>query len=59
MSTAGSFMSLIYVVYIFPSQFWHVDFTFIIIDVGELIFSAQTYEVTVYENEQLIFPMYV
>ena len=27
-----------------------MDFTFIVIDVGELIFSCQTVEVTVYEN---------
>jgi len=32
----------------------HRDFTFIIIDVGELIFSGQTFEVTVYENARLM-----
>ena len=41
--------------YVFPLHVRLGDFTFII-DVGELIFSGQT-EVTVYENEQLIFPM--
>jgi hypothetical protein len=35
------------------------DFTFIIIDVGELIFSGETVEVTVCENGQLIFPLYL
>jgi len=34
-----------------------VDFTFIIIVAGELIFSGQTIEVIVYENSQLIFPL--
>jgi len=33
------------------------DFTSIIIDVGELIFSGETVEVTVCENSQLIFPL--
>ena len=33
------------------------DFTFIIIDVEELIFSGETVEVTVCENAQLIFPL--
>jgi len=33
------------------------DFTSIIIDVGELIFSGETDEVTVCENAQLIFPL--
>jgi hypothetical protein len=33
------------------------DFTYIIIDVGELIFSGETVEVTVCENEQLIFTL--
>jgi hypothetical protein len=33
------------------------DFTFIIIDIGELIFSGETVEVTVCENAQLIFPL--
>jgi len=33
------------------------DCTFIIIDVGELIFSGETVEVTVCENAQLIFPL--
>jgi len=32
------------------------DFTFITIDVGELIFSGDTVAVTVTENTQLIFP---
>jgi len=33
------------------------DFTFIIIDGGDLIVSGQTIKVTVYENAQLIFPL--
>jgi len=33
------------------------DFTSIIIDDGELIFSGETVEVTVCENAQLIFPL--
>jgi hypothetical protein len=33
------------------------DFTFIILDVEELIFSGETVEVTVCENAQLIFPL--
>jgi len=35
------------------------DFTSIIIDVVELIFSGETVEVTVCENAQLIFPFSV
>ena len=35
------------------------DFTSIIIDVVELIFSGETVEVTVCENAQLIFPLSV
>jgi hypothetical protein len=35
------------------------DFSFIIIDVGELIFSGEAIEVTVCENSQLIFPLSV
>ena len=38
----------------FPPYFRHVDFTFIITAVGELIFPGQTIEVTVYANAQLI-----
>jgi hypothetical protein len=34
-----------------------MDFTFVIVDVEELIFTGQTVEVTVYENAQLIFPL--
>jgi hypothetical protein len=34
-----------------------MDFTSIIIDVGELIFSGQTDEVKVYANAHLIFPL--
>jgi hypothetical protein len=33
------------------------DFTSITIDIGELIFSGETVEVTVCENTQLIFPL--
>jgi hypothetical protein len=33
------------------------DFTFIIIDVGELIVCGETFAVTVCENAQLIFPL--
>jgi len=35
-----------------------MDFTFIIIDVGELIISGHTIKVTVYTNVQLIFPLF-
>jgi hypothetical protein len=35
------------------------DFTFIILDVGEPIFSGETVEATVCENAQLIFPVYL
>jgi len=35
-----------------------MDFTFIIIDVGELIVSGHTIKVTVYTNVQLIFPLF-
>jgi len=41
----------------FPPYFRHEDVTFFITDVGELIFSGQTIEVTVYANAQLIFPL--
>jgi hypothetical protein len=41
----------------FPPYFRHAVVTFNITDVGELIFSGQTVEVTVYENTQLIFPL--
>ena len=43
----------------FPPYFRYVGFNFINVDVGELIFSGQTIEVTVYENAQLIFPLYL
>jgi len=37
--------------------FRHADFTVIITDVGELIFSGHTVKVTVYTNAQLISPL--
>jgi len=40
----------------FPTYLRCADFTFIVTDVGVLIFSGQTFEVTVYEDLQLIFP---
>jgi len=39
--------------FLYTSEF--ADFTSIIIDVAELIFSGETVEVTVCENAQLIF----
>jgi len=36
--------------------FLHADFTSIITDVGVLIFSGETVEVTVCKSAQLIFP---
>ena len=51
---------LIYVVYIFPLYFRHADVTVIITEVGELVFSGHTVvKLTVYTNEQLIFPLSV
>jgi hypothetical protein len=41
--------------YVFPPYFRNMNFNAIIIDVGELIFSVQTVEVTVYKNAQVIF----
>jgi len=35
-----------------------MDFTFIIIDVGELYLSGHTIKATVYVNLQLIFPLF-
>jgi len=35
-----------------------MDFTFIIIDVGEMIISVHTIKVTVYTNVQLLFPLF-
>ena len=42
-------------VYVFPPNIIHVQFPIIIIDVGELILSGKTIEVTVYETAQLIY----
>jgi len=53
----ASFICPIEAVYVFPPQFRQADFTFIIIDLGDLIFSGQTFEVTVCGNAQLIFPL--
>jgi hypothetical protein len=44
--------------FVFPPYFGHIDFTFIIIDVGELIISGHTIKVTVHTNVQLIFPLF-
>jgi len=45
------------VVYVFPPYFRHADFTFLIVDVGEVIFSGLKIEVTVYADAQIIFPL--
>ena len=41
----------------FLPYFRHTDFTVVIVDDGELIFSGQTFTVTVCANAQLIFPL--
>ena len=44
---------------VFPPYFVLADIISIFIDVGELIFSGETVEVIVYENAQIIFPLYL
>jgi hypothetical protein len=44
---------------VFPPYLRLADIICIFIDVGELIFSGETVEVTVYENVQIIFPLYL
>jgi hypothetical protein len=46
-----------FVVYVYPPYFILADIIFIIIHVGELIFSGETVEVIVYENAQIIYPL--
>jgi len=53
----ASFISPIEVVYVFPQQIRQADFTFIIIDFGEMIFFGETVEITVCGNAQLVFPL--
>ena len=53
-----AFLAYVFKQFVFPLYFRLMDFTFIIIDVGELIFSGHTIKVTLYTNVQLIFPLF-